>query len=171
MVRGAAGRGPGARVGSLGGGPRHMAGRVSDQWGSAAPRHLLARAARASSPARANTGSPARGRGRRTGGARSPGKDPRSFPGRKPPLPPRGRKQGGGAKRKCSLRAPHDRGGRFLACRPPQSAPHRRAEGRATRAPSATRPPPLRLPGSPGPARTGRLPASPWLPEERGRCP
>lgn len=66
---------------------------------------------------------PSKGEGaEKWGGARSPGKDPRSFPERKSPLPPRGRKRGG-PKGKCSLRAPGGCGGRPLASCPPRRAP------------------------------------------------
>lgn len=66
---------------------------------------------------------PSKGEGaEKWGGARSPGKDPRSFPERKSPLPPRERKRGG-PKGKCSLRAPGGCGGRSLASCPPRRAP------------------------------------------------
>ncbi|XP_057344692.1 bcl-2-binding component 3, isoforms 3/4-like [Manis pentadactyla] len=97
--------------------------------GSAAPRHLPARAARACSLGPASTSSPAKGRGAESwGGARNPGKDPRSFPERKSPLPPRRRKPGG-QKGKCSLRAPGGCGGRCLAHRPSGRAPPTARQG------------------------------------------
>lgn len=138
--------------------------------GFAAPRHSPASAARASFPARASTGCPAKGRGRRTGAG--PG-----ALGRIRAVSPRGnlrcRRAGGneGGRREsvafaCPAAAEAGpwrtarRGGR-----PPQ-----RAEGRATGAPSTPGSPPRRRPGTPGPACAGPVPASPWPPEERGRC-
>lgn len=57
---------------------------------------------------------PSQGEGaEKRGGARSPGKDPRSFPERKSPRPPRGRKPGR-AKAECRPRA---------SCRPPRTPP------------------------------------------------
>lgn len=94
--------------------------------GSPAPcHHLPAQAARASSLARANTGSPAKGRGRRTGAGRG-------APGRIRVVSPRGNLRchsaggnegGGGPKGKCSLRAPQGCGGRSLASCPPRREP------------------------------------------------
>lgn len=66
------------------------------------------------------------------GGATSPGKDPRSFPERKSPLRPRGRKRGRGAKGKCSLsRSEAAEAGPWRAARR-GGRPQQRAESRAT---------------------------------------
>lgn len=101
---------------SAGAGPGRAGGRWAEggvTWqgeliarGSAAPCHLLAQAARPSSPPWASTGSSKEEGAENWGGARSPGKSPRGFPERKSPLRPRGRKRGRGAKGKCSLSRP-----------------------------------------------------------------
>ncbi|XP_045708641.1 basic proline-rich protein-like [Phyllostomus hastatus] len=96
-----------------------MAGRVSGQWlpGPPPPPRLC--------PHRL----PSEGEGAENwGGARSPGKDPRSFPERKSPPPPRRGRKRGGPKGKCSPASPAAAGGLVPGTMPaaegaPNSAP------------------------------------------------
>ena len=117
-----------ARARARGAGGRWAEGGVTWQGelvasGSAAPCHLLAQAARASSPPRASTGSPAKRRGRRTGAGRG-------APGRVRVVSPRGNlrcgraggSEGGGRRESVASRAPSC-GGRSLARCPPRRAP------------------------------------------------
>lgn len=112
----------------LGVGQRHMAERVRGQRLRGPPpppgpgcQSLLPGAGRHQLPSQ--------GEGAESwGGARNPGKDPRSFPERKSPLPPRGRKPGG-QKGKCSLRAPGGCGGQCLAHCPSGRAPPTARQG------------------------------------------
>lgn len=159
------GRGPGAHGGSRGGGRRHMAGRVGSRRlrgplpppGPGCQRLLLAAGEHRlrSEEEGAET----------WGGARSPGKDPRSFPERKSAAGRAGGNEGGG--RRESVAPPRPRG-----CQRPGPWRAARRGGRpqqhATGAPCTPRvPSPLRPPGTPGQARAGPVPASPWPPGER----
>lgn len=124
---------------SAGAGPGRAGGRWAEggvTWqgelvasGSAAPCHLLAQAARASSPPRASTGSPAKRRGRRTGAGRR-------APGRVRVVSPRGNlrcgraggNEGWGRRESVASRA-QSCGGRSLARCPPRRAPPTARQG------------------------------------------
>ena len=138
--------------------------------GSAAPCHLLAQAARASSPARAGTGSPAERRGRRTGaGPRAPGRIRVVSPRGNLRCGRAGGNEGGGRRESVASHAPRLR--RLVPGAPPA------AEGAPSSAPLAAQ---LERPSRPGPhprdgpappaGPAGPVPASPWPLEERGRC-
>lgn len=164
------GPGPGARWGSLGRGQRHMAGRVGGLR-LRGPPPPPGSGCQSLFQAQASTGSPAKGRGRRSGAGRgAPGRIRVVSPRGNLRCRPAGGNEGGRRESVAFARLAAAEVDPWRAARR-GGRPQQRTKDRATWAPSTPGSPPRRRPGTAGPARAGPVPASPWLREERGRCP